>query len=577
MFLNHNTKSIDAVTTFTPTAVSGSVTGGDNYRIDFSLLVGTAAVEKNTKYVFNVPSDAIRYQTVKLDEDSSKYFTISNDSSAQTITLTVNEKITGGSVGDSKINGYIDMNIAYNTNTYDLTYQINKPNATPGDKEKLSTITVVNPPIGYGLTNYFWGIDNDNDGEFIGKRDPDDYSDKYYYDEVKGKYLGIFNRLLGQIDTFGQINAGFDHDMRQFVDKDQSKSLTARFYYKYDSTRPLVTDQELITNSIKLRIYDNNGSYKDVELTTPGVNVKYGDGYFDVNISDIDILTMNKGTDNETTKTRFQVNFSTNGKKQDGLYRSVIEAVQVENGNENPLNSFEIYSIFSQNGNSDFFPTLTAKDQRMHLNTINKQNASEKLIYIDDTSAYDTEDKDMNKDDIELDDSKVDYTKVGTYPVTYTIKNTRGNEDTITRMLTLYEPVFSKVTVKYVDKNNKELAQSITLDGEVDEEYKTSAKDITGYKLLKTPSNANGTFTEEEQTVIYVYEKQSVTPPTPVPPTPTPPNNKKPTPTNKTKHAIIKKKKKTNLPKTGTSLILVTTTLLAITSTFAYLRFNKLD
>lgn len=66
------------------------------------------------------------------------------------------------------------------------------------------------------------------------------------------------------------------------------------------------------------------------------------------------------------------------------------------------------------------------------------------------------------------------------------------------------------VTVKYVDKDGNELATPDTLSGNVGDPYTTEAKTIAGWTVTETPSNATGTFGEESQTVIYVYEKASI-------------------------------------------------------------------
>ena len=68
------------------------------------------------------------------------------------------------------------------------------------------------------------------------------------------------------------------------------------------------------------------------------------------------------------------------------------------------------------------------------------------------------------------------------------------------------------VTVKYVDEDGKEIAESVTLTGNVGDAYETAAKDIEGYELKATPANAKGAYTEADQTVTYVYQK--VTEPT---------------------------------------------------------------
>ncbi|EKJ0747798.1 MucBP domain-containing protein, partial [Enterococcus faecalis] len=68
----------------------------------------------------------------------------------------------------------------------------------------------------------------------------------------------------------------------------------------------------------------------------------------------------------------------------------------------------------------------------------------------------------------------------------------------------------SEIVVKYVDEQGNELAQSETLTGEIGAPYNTVEKEISGWKLKATPINATGTFTEEPQTVTYVYTKDVV-------------------------------------------------------------------
>ena len=63
------------------------------------------------------------------------------------------------------------------------------------------------------------------------------------------------------------------------------------------------------------------------------------------------------------------------------------------------------------------------------------------------------------------------------------------------------------VIVKYVDEAGNEIASSTTKNGFVGDSYTTTAKTISGYELVSTPSNASGTFTNEEITVIYKYKK----------------------------------------------------------------------
>ncbi|EAC8327126.1 LPXTG cell wall anchor domain-containing protein [Listeria monocytogenes] len=68
------------------------------------------------------------------------------------------------------------------------------------------------------------------------------------------------------------------------------------------------------------------------------------------------------------------------------------------------------------------------------------------------------------------------------------------------------------VTVKYVDGDGNELATSDTLNGKIDAPYQSTAKSITGWTVKTTPANANGVFTNANQTVTYVYEKANGAP-----------------------------------------------------------------
>ncbi|ECB9717983.1 LPXTG cell wall anchor domain-containing protein [Listeria monocytogenes] len=68
------------------------------------------------------------------------------------------------------------------------------------------------------------------------------------------------------------------------------------------------------------------------------------------------------------------------------------------------------------------------------------------------------------------------------------------------------------VTVKYVDGDGNELATSDTLNGKIDAPYQSTAKSLSGWTVKTTPANANGVFTDTNQTVTYVYEKANGAP-----------------------------------------------------------------
>ncbi len=97
------------------------------------------------------------------------------------------------------------------------------------------------------------------------------------------------------------------------------------------------------------------------------------------------------------------------------------------------------------------------------------------------------------------------------YTLTTTPPNAKGtfttNAQTVTYVYTPIAISVLPVTVNYLDENGKEIADSVVLNGRVGEAYNTLAKEIDGYTLIKTPTNANGVFSAEAQSIDYIYRK----------------------------------------------------------------------
>ncbi|MEW4662325.1 MucBP domain-containing protein [Lactiplantibacillus plantarum] len=66
------------------------------------------------------------------------------------------------------------------------------------------------------------------------------------------------------------------------------------------------------------------------------------------------------------------------------------------------------------------------------------------------------------------------------------------------------------ITVKYQDANGTTLAPDdiLTGNGQLGRPYQTNAKTIENYRLIQTPANATGQFSNQAQTVIYVYTRE---------------------------------------------------------------------
>lgn len=62
------------------------------------------------------------------------------------------------------------------------------------------------------------------------------------------------------------------------------------------------------------------------------------------------------------------------------------------------------------------------------------------------------------------------------------------------------------VEIMYIDENQNELIPSIKISGNIGDSYQTEIKELPGYRLTNTPINSTGKFTEEKQTVTYIYK-----------------------------------------------------------------------
>ncbi len=70
-----------------------------------------------------------------------------------------------------------------------------------------------------------------------------------------------------------------------------------------------------------------------------------------------------------------------------------------------------------------------------------------------------------------------------------------------------YTRIDTKVIVKYVDKEGKELAEEEIINGKIWDPYTTTQKDIENYQLIRVTDNQKGTMTKDTIEVIYIYDK----------------------------------------------------------------------
>lgn len=98
----------------------------------------------------------------------------------------------------------------------------------------------------------------------------------------------------------------------------------------------------------------------------------------------------------------------------------------------------------------------------------------------------------------------------------YTFDHVEGNEtgvftdedQTITYVYTKDAVRGGDITVKYVDTDGTEIAPTEILSGNVGDTYATAIMHIDGYTLSTIDGNANGTFTNTDQIITYIYVKE---------------------------------------------------------------------
>ncbi|MDY4784860.1 MucBP domain-containing protein [Pygmaiobacter massiliensis] len=109
--------------------------------------------------------------------------------------------------------------------------------------------------------------------------------------------------------------------------------------------------------------------------------------------------------------------------------------------------------------------------------------------------------------------------EIAGYTATGNSGNTSGtytqSVQTVNYYYTKLPAARGSVVVLFLDQKTKApLASQEVLSGEVGTSYITSAKMIKGYRMVLNSNNASGTFTNSEQTVVYLYEKVASVPDT---------------------------------------------------------------
>ena len=89
---------------------------------------------------------------------------------------------------------------------------------------------------------------------------------------------------------------------------------------------------------------------------------------------------------------------------------------------------------------------------------------------------------------------------------------TQDSKDNVQTIVYAKNPVAGgNVTAKYVDENGNPIADDVIASGNVGDPYSTTQKDVPGYTFKEVQGNPTGSFTDQDQTVTYVYTKNPAT------------------------------------------------------------------
>ncbi|EOW78460.1 MucBP domain-containing protein [Enterococcus gilvus] len=162
-------------------------------------------------------------------------------------------------------------------------------------------------------------------------------------------------------------------------------------------------------------------------------------------------------------------------------------------------------------------------DKEQTVTYIYKKNTPPVITSTITTKYVDENGKSISKDDIQNGNVGDNYTTKSKVISGYTLDETKlpanangkflDKEQTVTYIYKKNTPpvITSTITTKYVDENGKSISEDDIQNGNVGDNYTTKSKIISGYTLdeTKLPTNANGKFLDKEQTVTYIYGKNS--------------------------------------------------------------------
>lgn len=141
----------------------------------------------------------------------------------------------------------------------------------------------------------------------------------------------------------------------------------------------------------------------------------------------------------------------------------------------------------------------------------------QEVVYGSVTVSYETLDGTKLKDDVIIQQVVgTSYSAIKESFTGYTFKEVIGNEtgiiteepQTVRYIYELIPIIKGTVSVYYKDINELDIAETVTMTGNVGDEYTTVQKEIDGYEFVSVTDNSEGVYTEEPIVVTYFYKEK---------------------------------------------------------------------
>ncbi|MCZ3622340.1 MucBP domain-containing protein [Lactobacillus mulieris] len=483
------------------TAPDGSAAWGQTVKYYFD---GDTVVYKLGHQILDITPNGGKSSTDKLPNESGKNYPdgVTNDDLTKTVTRTINiyspdgktivktitqnvafkktayvDGVTGKITGYSNYSSFDDNNGQYAEQDFDtpagysssVTYQ--NSNTTDSTSGKViaesATDSNGNP------------VDETVDVKFTAN--PQTITIKYVDDDNNGSQVGSDQTVTGKTDetvtpTY-TIPDGYEYvtgkvDSHTMTPNDDTV-ITVHLSHKHDIT----------TKTINKEI-----TYQ----TTDGKQVV--DPYKTA-------VTIIQDVDEATNTTIYKVNGET--------------ATTADLGSQTVPNAPTGYHLDTTQSIGDYSKTTSYDLASQFSSLTDGQTISANVIYAPDSESvkvrYETADGTTLADsDTLTGDYGTSYStsakSISGYSLTTTPTNATGTYSTSNAdVVYVYAPDTESVKVRYETADGKTLADSDTLTGDYGTSYSTSAKSISGYTLTATPVNATGTYSTNNDDVVYVY------------------------------------------------------------------------